>query len=177
MPTKIPNSNESCQLLAVLSLVCIVWHAVHSVDIVARRRVRLPSCVLLFGEKFGASLLDLANHSASVSSSYWDFSTVAFVGSYAASTHSGSAASAVAAPPEVYTCQVVGSSLASSSNGFRYCDGSCCWSFRMVRVCFCERISVDARHLGRHSCITPWRDLSWHMDSCAHTLASLHPSR
>jgi len=49
----------SCQLLAVLSLICIVWHTVCSVEIVARRRVRLPSCVLFFGEKFCVSLVDL----------------------------------------------------------------------------------------------------------------------
>ena len=49
--------------------------------------------------------------------------------------------------------------------------------FLIVRGCFCERVSVDARHLGRHSCIIAWRNLSWRMDSCAHTLASLHPSR
>jgi len=48
-----------CQLLAVLSLICIVWHTVCSVEIVARRRVRLPSCVLFFGEKFCVSLVDL----------------------------------------------------------------------------------------------------------------------
>jgi len=48
-----------CQLLAVLSLICIVWHNVCSVEIVARRRVRLPSCVLFFGEKFCVSLVDL----------------------------------------------------------------------------------------------------------------------
>jgi len=40
-----------CQLLTVLSLICIVWHTVCSVEMVARRRVRLPSCVLFFGEK------------------------------------------------------------------------------------------------------------------------------
>jgi len=45
--------------LAVLSLICIVWHTVCSVEILARRRVRLPSCVLFFGEKFCVSLLDL----------------------------------------------------------------------------------------------------------------------
>ncbi len=48
-----------CQLLAVLSLICIVWHTVCSVEIVARRRVRLPSCVLFFGEKLCVSLVDL----------------------------------------------------------------------------------------------------------------------
>ncbi len=50
---------KSCQLLAVLSLICSVWHTVCSVEIVARRRVRLPSCVLFFGERFCVSLVDL----------------------------------------------------------------------------------------------------------------------
>ena len=45
---------DACQLLAVLLLICIVWHAVFCVEIVARRRVRLPSSILFFGGKFGA---------------------------------------------------------------------------------------------------------------------------
>ena len=36
----------ACQLLAVLLLICIVWHAVFCVKIVVRRRVRLPCSVL-----------------------------------------------------------------------------------------------------------------------------------
>jgi hypothetical protein len=50
----------ACQLLAVLLLICIVWHAVSCVKIVARRRVRLPSSVLFFDGKFSSSLVDLS---------------------------------------------------------------------------------------------------------------------
>ena len=50
----------ACQLLAVLLLTCIVWNRVSCVEIVARRRVRLPSSVLFFGKKFWSSLVDLA---------------------------------------------------------------------------------------------------------------------
>jgi len=54
------STSVVCQLLAVLLLICIVWHAVSCVEIVARRRVRLPSSVLFFGGKFWSSLVDLA---------------------------------------------------------------------------------------------------------------------
>jgi hypothetical protein len=49
VPTKLNawNRVKWCQLLAVLSLVCIVWHTVCSVEI------------LFFGQKFRVSLVDL----------------------------------------------------------------------------------------------------------------------
>ncbi len=50
----------ACQLLAVLLLTCIVWHAVSCVEIAARRSMRLLSSVLFFSGKFWSSLLDLA---------------------------------------------------------------------------------------------------------------------
>ena len=70
----------------------------------------------------------------------------------AAWTHSSSAAPAVLVPTEMFTCQVVGSSLGSSSMGFRYCHGRFCWDFRIVKVCVCERGSAIAGCFGRHSC-------------------------
>ena len=50
----------ACQLLAVLLLTCIFWHAVSCLEVVARRRVRLPSSILFFRGKFLSSLVDLA---------------------------------------------------------------------------------------------------------------------
>ena len=41
-----------CHLLAVLSLLCIVWITVLSVEIAAQRRVRLPSGISFFCGKF-----------------------------------------------------------------------------------------------------------------------------
>ncbi len=90
------------------------------------------------------------------------------------STHSSSAASAELAPTELYTCQVVGSSLVSSSNSFRYCHGSFNWDFRIVKVCFYERGSAIARCFGRHTCL---RDTPRSKDGSAHTLSSLDPSQ
>ena len=139
--------------MAVLSLICIVWHTVCSVEIVARRRVRLPSCVLFFGEKFCVSLVDLWENTSLASPLDARASAQSRLrGFNAASTHSSSAAPAVLAPTELFTCQVVGSSLVSSSMGFRYCHGSFCWDFRIVKVCVCGRGSAIARCFGRHSC-------------------------
>ncbi len=86
----------------------------------------------------------------------------------AASTHSSSAAPAVLAPTELFTCQVVGSSLVSSSMGFRYCHGSFCWDFRIVKVCVCGRGSAIARCFGRHSC-SPALEASLIARIAAHT--------
>ena len=55
-----------CHFVAVLSLLCIVWHTVCCVEIAARRRVRLPSGVSFLCGKFCVSLVDLANHVVSV---------------------------------------------------------------------------------------------------------------
>ena len=53
-------SPQRCHLLAVLSLLCIVWITVFPVEIAARRRLRLPSGVSFFCKKFYVSLVDLA---------------------------------------------------------------------------------------------------------------------
>ncbi len=60
MPNRLKKLSWACQLLAVLLLIYIFWHAVSCVEIVARRRVRLPSSVLFFAGKFWSSLVDLA---------------------------------------------------------------------------------------------------------------------
>ena len=54
------SPRRSCHLLAVLSLLCIVWITVFPVEIAARRRVRLPSGVSFFCGKFYVSLVDQA---------------------------------------------------------------------------------------------------------------------
>ena len=58
--TQISGVCRSCHLLAVLSLLCIVWITIFPVEIAARRRVRLPSGVSFCCGKFYVSLVDLA---------------------------------------------------------------------------------------------------------------------
>ncbi len=94
----------------------------------------------------------------------------------AASTHSSSAAPAVLAPTEMFTCQVVGSSLVSSSMGFRYCHGGFCWDFRIVKFCVCKRGSAIARCFGRHRC-SPALEAPLIARMAAHTLSNLDPSQ